>query len=228
MKCANCGEPMKPADRVCRACRFMPETGRVLEVEPPRRAGIRAVLRPRDTGDRLGLWSRLNLGRSRAPHPMPRWLPVLLGVLPGFGHFARRQNAKGLAVLAIVGGLVAAGIFVATRNDLLLQVCLGFAAAIHAFSIMDLMSPFARQDVFNRLFQTAFALAALGALIYWPLMRALLPDTNRTVMVSPTFAPFYWIFELVTSVGFTVFAFLIFGLLAAIIGRMLTNPGTNR
>ena len=159
---------------------------------------------------------------------MPRWLPVLLGVLPGFGHFARKQNVQGLAVLLIVGGLVAGGSFMAGRSELLLQVCLGFAAAIHAFSIMDLMSPFARQDVFNRLFQTAFALAALGSLIYWPLMRALLPDTNRTVMVSPTFARFYWLYELVTSVGFTVVAFLFFGLIAAIIGRMLTNPGTNR
>lgn len=212
MICPGCGANMKPTDRICRACLFMPEAGRVVEVSPPRPAERAATPAPH----RLGLWRnvRLRLGRIEYRPRMPVWLPPVAGMVPGLGHLLRRKYLVALLVALLVGGCLLGA---ALAGGLTAWILIPFATAIHACSIVHLMTGIGRDTLLSRLVRTTFLLGALGLVVYGPLMgRVAPPERGDTITTTPLGAAAYnaaQFLSLLTGIGITIAIAVVVGFL---------------
>ena len=212
MICPGCGANMKPTDRICRACLFMPEAGRVVEVEPPRMSAGR----PAPAAHRLGLWrsARLRLGRIEWRPRMPAWLPPVAGIVPGLGHLLRRRYLVAMFVTLLVGGCLLGA---ALAGGLTARILIPFAAAIHACSIVHLTTGIGRDTLFSRLVRTTFLLVALGLVVYAPLMgRFAPPGRGDTITTTPLGAMAYnaaQFLSLLTGIGITIAIAVVVGFL---------------
>ena len=212
MICPGCGANMKPTDRICRACLFMPEAGRVVAVEPPRMSAGRAA----PAAHRLGLWRnvRLRLGRIEYRPRMPVWFPPVAGIVPGLGHLLRRQVRIALLVFLLVGGCLLGG---ALAGGLAAWILIPFATAIHACSMVHLMTGIGSDTLFSRLVRTTFLLVALGVVVYGPLMgRVAPPERGDTITTTPIGAMAYnaaQFLSLLTGIGITIAIAVVVGFL---------------
>ncbi len=215
MNCPTCGEKMKPLDKVCRGCHFMPEAGRVIDLEPPRTTGLRKWWNRWATPRRIGRFLSERFTRSRAVTPRSVVIAMVAGLVPGLGHFYLRKYVFGIVFMLAAGGSLGAAFQV--RGDDVVRILLGFACALHAVSLLDLMSGSLKNHIANRMFAMGGLITVLGAVIYWPLMRSMTPPPTRMVNHGHAIE----IFDGMGTLFYAVFGFIAVSYIAHQIAKLI-------
>lgn len=187
----------------------MGERQDVVGVTPPRASGPRA--QPVITKYRL--W-RLRGSRARWVVQPSAW-HVLAGVIPGLGHVLTASLIQGACIGTLIIWLVLEG-WSRGHNDIG-QLILGVAAALHAYSVYDLVPLMYKQELATRLKAMALAGGPLLLLIYLPLTNAMNHRNQNYVMVDSRFVGEYYVAQIV---GLVLLAFVAFTVSGAASGAL--------
>ena len=197
----------------------MPEAGRVIALEPPRRSGLGKWSNGLGRSGRIGTFRNRRLTENKAKPGRSLVISVLAGLVPGLGHFYIGKIVFGLIFMAGVGGLLAATQM--TSNDDMVRILLGITCTFHAISLLDLVSGYLRNHIANRIVTMGGITLILGTVIYWPLMRVLAPLQPVIIQGGHGNALLYQIIDGFQALLFTVFGFFIFSVIAHYIAKLI-------
>ncbi|MCX7020149.1 MAG: DUF6677 family protein [bacterium] len=158
MNCAKCGNKLTVSARVCPRCHYFGEQDRTLVIEPPR-------ARKTQLFTKFKRFTLHRLRRKRRAIHVPR--PLFAGIasiIPGMGHIVSGRIKKGLIVLLAVAGLLLLGIMFPGN---ITQMGIGLAAALHAYSIVDVIFRNSNLGCAKRSILIGALLLALLNLFYW-------------------------------------------------------------
>jgi hypothetical protein len=150
---------------------------------------------------------------------------MVAGVVPGLGHLFLRKYVFGIVFMVGAGGLLGAAFQV--RDDDMVRILLGLACALHALSLLDLVSGYLKNHVANRMFAMGGLMIILGVVIYWPLMRSMTSFQTVTIRGGHGDAIAFQIFDGIGALFSAVFGFIVFSYIAHQIAKLFPRRNSS-